>query len=141
MAGPSQQLCAFLIKVVDFFEDEDQERRKQEMVALSFHIVEAIAIFVQQQIDVRAQRAESTGNPMPEQVRKCSDEILVIVGKSRGLANKIEAKNNVLKTVGGALDKLGSFMKATYPTIFDSNGDQLNNFEASGQAQPLNEQL
>ena len=135
MAGPSPQLCAFLVKTIDFIEDVDIDRCRNEMLALSFHIVEAIGIHIQRSIDVRAAKVSG----MPEHVKRRSDEILVIIGKSRGISDKIAAKNAVLRAMAEALDALGSFMKTTYPTIFDSKGNQLNNFEAAAGAvaQPL----
>lgn len=137
MAGPSQQLCAFLIKTIDFIEDTDLSRRRNEMLALSFHIIEAVGIHVQKSIDLRAAKAPE----MPDHVKRRGDEILVIIGKSRGLPDKIVAKNAVLRTIAEALDALGSFMKSTYPTLFDSKGNPLNNFEATvgAVAQPLTE--
>ena len=78
MAGPSPQLCAFLVKTVDFIEDTDFDRRRNEMLALSFHIVEAVGIHIQKSIDVRAAKMPE----MPEYVKHRGDEILVIIGKS-----------------------------------------------------------
>lgn len=135
MAGPSPQLCAFLVKTIDFIEDVDLDRRRTEMLALSFYIIEAIGIYIQKSIDVRAAKMPE----MPEHVKHRGDEILVIIGKSRGIPDKIAAKNAVLRTVAEALDALGSFMKTTYPTMFDSKGNPLNNLEvtAGTVAQPF----
>lgn len=139
MAGPSQQLCAFLVKTIDLIEDEDKDRKQQETIALAFNIVEAIAIHVQQAIDARAKIAKEKSNPMPENVRVFSDQILIALGQARGHANKSEAKTAILSAIGKALDALGTFTGAVYPTIFDINGNKLNNMNADpdDQAGPL----
>ena len=140
MAGPSQQLCAFLVKVIDFVEDTDIERRRSETLQLAFNITEAIAIHVQQAIDGRNKISKEKGNPMSENIRKHADEIMIAVGKARSHSNKVEAKNSILQTIAKALDALGTFTKAIYPTIFDSAGNKLNNFDKSvldGKAGPL----
>lgn len=131
MAGPSQQLCAFLVKVIDLVEDTDIPRRQAETLQLSFNITEAIAIHVQQAIDARDKVSKQKGNPMPENIRKHADEIMIAVGRARSHMDKVEAKNSVLQAVAKALDALGSFTKAVYPTLFDSAGNKLNNLEKS----------
>lgn len=129
MAGPSQQLCAFLVKVIDLVEDEDLPRRKAETLQLAFNVTEGIAKHVQEAIDARDRVAKQTGKPMPENVRRHADEIMIAVGKARSHPNRIEAKNSVLAAIGKGLDALGTFTTATYPTIFDSAGNKLNNHE------------
>ena len=139
MAGPSQQLCVFLVKVIDLVEDTDIVRRKSETLQLAFSIIEAIAVHTQHAIDTRTKVAKEKGIPMPENVRKHADEIMIAVGKARSHSNKIEAKNSILQTIAKALDALGSFTTAVYPTLFDSAGNKLNNFDksASDIAGPL----
>lgn len=141
MAGPSQQLCAFLVKTIDLIEDNDVERKQQETLLLAFNIVEAIAIHVQQAIDARAKIAKEKSNPMPENVRVCSDQILIALGKARGHTDKSEAKTAILSSIGKALDALSTFTGAVYPTIFDINGNKLNNMNAQpdDQAGPINQ--
>jgi hypothetical protein len=129
MAGPSQQLCAFLVKLIDLVEDIDIPRRKTEALQLAFSITEAIALHVQQAIDARDRLSKQTDQNMPESVRRHADEIMIAVGKARGHTNKIEAKNSILVAVGKALDALESFTKGVYPTIFDSAGNRLNNHQ------------
>lgn len=129
MAGPSQQLCAFLVKVIDLVEDEDIPRRKAETLQLAFNVTEAIAIHTQQAIDARNRVSKEKGIMMPENVRKHADEIMIAVGKARSHPNRIEAKNSILAAIGKALDALETFTKAIYPTIFDSAGNKLNNHE------------
>lgn len=139
MAGPSQQLCAFLVKTIDLIEDSDLDRKQQETIQLSFNIIEAVAIHVQQAIDARAKIAKEKSNPMPENVRAYSDQILIALGKARGHTDKSAAKTSILASVGKALDALGTFTGAVYPTLFDIGGNKLNNFDTdpSEKAGPL----
>lgn len=126
MSGPSQQLCVFLMKLIDLIEDTDIDRVNAETAQLSFSIIESVAIHIQNAIDTRYSSSKDD-NKMPEHIRRHADEIIVAVGKSRSHMNKIEAKNSVLSAVAKALDALSSFTGAVYPTLFDSAGNQLNN--------------
>lgn len=125
MGGPTQQLCAFLLKTIDFFEDNNPVRRNQEVLSLSFSIIEGVALFVQKSVDERADKAKSMGQEFPHRIRLASDNILIMVGKSRNLENIIAAKYAVLKSVADALRELGAFTKAVYPQIIDANGNVL----------------
>jgi len=125
MAGPSQQLCSFLIKTIDFFEDSDEARRDREMLSLSFHIIEGLALFVQQSVDERADKAKAMNQEFPQRIRLASDNILVMVGKSRNLDDRVAAKYAVLRTVADALRELATFTKAVYPQIIDASGNVL----------------
>lgn len=125
MAGPTQQLCSFLIKLIDFMEDGDNERKVSEMETLSFNIVEGMALYVQRSIDERAEKAKATDNPFPAAVQQAADEILVMVGKTRNHADKTQAKYAVLQSVGVALKTLGNVTKAQYPQFTDANGNVL----------------
>lgn len=140
MAGPSQQLCAFLVKTIDLVEDTDIPRRKAETLQLAFNITEAIALHVQQAIDARYRVSKENNNPMPENIRQHADHIMVAVGQARSHPNKMEAKTAILQAVGKALDALGTFTRAVYPTLFDSAGNKLNNHDkkpADAQAGPV----
>lgn len=125
MAGPSQQLSAFLLKVIDFFDDPNEEHRNQEMLALSFTIIEGIALYVQRSIDERIEKAKTVGQEFSSNVQTASNNILIMVGQSRGLDDKIAAKNALLKSVADALRELSSLTKTTYPEIVDSAGKVL----------------
>lgn len=125
MAGPTQQLCAFLIKVVDFMEDTDAERKLTEMEALSFNIIEGMALYVQRSIDERVEKAKAAGTPFPDAVQQASDEIIVMVGKTRNHVDKNQAKYAVLQTVGAALKTLGGVTKVQYPQFTDCSGNVL----------------
>jgi hypothetical protein len=132
-AGPTPQLCVFLVKVFDFIDDlykvlaladghreELLEKIAKEMDVVSFSIVETIALFVQRSIDDRMTKAASQGQTAPESVRRHGDEIFMTLGKCRGLPDKIAAKNMLLKGVAEALRALATFTKASYPEIRDS---------------------
>lgn len=125
MAGPTQQLCSFLVKIIDFFEDHDEKRRDLEMLALSFYIIEGIALFVQQSVDERAAKAKEMGQDFPHRIKLASDNILIMVGKSRSSEDRITAKYVVLRSVADALRELSTFTKAIYPQITDSSGNVL----------------
>lgn len=129
MAGPSQQLCAFLVKTIDLIEDNDQQRKEQETLQLAFNIIEAVALHVQQAIDARSKIALQKNNPMPENVRAFSDQILISLGNTRSHPNKSDAKTALLSSIGQALDSLSSFTGAVYPSLYDINGNRLNNKE------------
>lgn len=136
--GPSQQLCAFLVKVIDLVEDSDQGRKKSETLSLAFSVVEAVGLHVQQAIDARHQVSQKSNQVMPDNIRKHSDEILIAIGKARGFDDKSKAKTCILSAVGKSLDALGTFTKAIYPTLFDIDGNKLNNHGVkAGEAQAV----
>ncbi len=125
MQGPTPQLAVFCIKLVDFLEDQDPDRRRSEMGKLSFAIAEAVAIHVQQSIDVRAQQATAKGHQFPQQVQHKSDHLLVVLGKSRSLPDKSAAKSALLKEIAEAMRSLSTYTKAKYPDITDTAGNIL----------------
>lgn len=125
MNGPSQQLAAFLLKVIDFVEDHDEKRRDSEIGKLAYIIVESLAVFVQRSIDDRAQKAEAQDIKFPPRIKQAGDNLLVVIGKSRSHDDKIGAKNVVLRAIADALRELATFTKADYPTITDSQRREL----------------
>jgi hypothetical protein len=125
MAGPTQQLCSFLVKLIDFIEDEDTERKNKEMYALSYNIVEGLALYIQRSIDERAEKSKGSDAELPQYVKIASDEILVAVGKSRNLDEKVAAKHAVLSAVAAAIKALATTTKSQYPEIVDSTGAAL----------------
>lgn len=122
MAGPTQQLCTFLVKLIDFMEDDKKDRKEKEMLGLSYSIIEGLALYVQRSIDERATKAKSAGSMLPIDVAAASDEILVVIGKTRNLDDKRNAKYAVLRTVSEALKSLGNYTKAQYPQLTDADG-------------------
>jgi hypothetical protein len=125
MNGPSQQLCVFLIKLIDLLEDQEPIRKRKEMEALIFAIVEAVALHVQDSVDVRGRQAAARGQTFPVHIQHQANNLLVIVGKSRGLPEKLVAKIAVLREVADTLRALSSFTKAKYPDITDVAGNIL----------------
>lgn len=125
MQAPTPQLAVFLVKLVDFLEDTDPARKRAEMAKLMFSIVEAVALHVQQSIDARAQQAGAKGHQFPKQIQDKSDHLLVVLGKSRGLPDKIAAKSALLKEIAEALRGLSTYTKAKYPDITDIAGNIL----------------
>lgn len=118
LGGPSPQLSVFLLKVVDFLEDADETRRNSEMANLAFAIVEAVALHVQQSVDAKSKK----DSELPKHISSKSDGLLVIIGKSRGLPDKIQAKEAVLKEVAEVLRSLSTYTKGKYPEITTASG-------------------
>jgi hypothetical protein len=125
MGGPSPELAVFLLKIIDFLEDDDQERLDKEMNYLAFAIVEAIAIHVQKHIDKRRDEIRKRGGDFPEAVAKKNGDILIAIGKARHIEDKVEAKIFVLQAIADALRELSTVTKSTYPTITNSYGKSL----------------
>lgn len=138
LGGPSQQLCAFLLKIIDLIEDDKSERRLEETSRLAFSIIEVVGIHTQQAIDSRYEVSRKKEHIMPESVRRKSDSILVAIGEARSTDDMVLAKNHILIAVASALDSLSTFTGSTYPTLFDSTGNRLNNHQPlSDAAEPL----
>ena len=125
MASTSEQLCTYLVKVIDFFDDPSVENRNLEAAMLSFNIIEGIALHVQKFIDERIDRARVIGQPYPNSVAVASSEIMIAIGKSRTLSDKSAAKLIVLRSMADALNKLSAQTKAVYPQITDLHGNVL----------------
>lgn len=137
--GANPQLSVYGVKFVDFFDafyeilamnDVRQAREalqalELEIQQIAFNMVEALAIFVQRSIDDRKSKADAQKIDFPERIRQKSDELLILIGKSRGLPDKIAAKNAVLTGIADALRALSVFTKAKYPDIHDSAGNVL----------------
>jgi len=137
-AGVSQQLAVFLIKMLDYVDElyealrqEPSEREKTlnkvktNMENLAYVVIESVGMFVQQSIDDRKNRAENLKQEFPNHVSRLSDEILIVIGKTRGLPDKISAKNAVLQVTANALRGLSGYTSAKYPSITDSNNIEL----------------
>lgn len=125
MNGPSQQLCVYLTKLIDILELSDESGRNKELDQLSYSIIEGISLFVQSSIDQRVEKGRSIGQDVPANVRSSSDNIMVAIGKSRGLEDKKAAKLSVLKSMSDALKALSGFTKSVYPDIIDVNGNAI----------------
>ena len=125
MAGTSHQLCSFLLKTIDFFDDTDANRRNREILDLSFHIVEGLALTVHKIIDERVAAAKADNQLVPNGLTLASDYILVMVGKSRSLDDRRAAKYAVLSAVADALRAVSQFTKSKYSQITDLSGQPL----------------
>lgn len=125
MQGPTPQLAVFAVKVIDFLEDDNIERKNAEMAKLAFAIIEALVIHVQQSIDIKAQQAVSKGSTFPPHIQQRADHLLVVLGKSRSLPDKIVAKSALLREIAEALRSLADYTKAKYPTLTDIVGNPL----------------
>ena len=115
--GPSVQLSAYLIKVIDFLDETDACRRDGEMLAMAFSLVESVAIRVHESID-----GITVKRDLPQAMREKSDGLLVIVGKSRSLPDKVAAKYAVLRELAEVLKTLSEHTKIKYPDIITADG-------------------
>lgn len=125
MTDMTKQLGQFLLKLIDFIDDNNITRRNAEMYKLSYLIIETLAVFVHQSIDDRADKAAEQGINFPPRIKQAGDNLLVVIGKTRGHDDKIVAKNIVLRAIADALRELSAFTKAKYPTITDSKRNEL----------------
>lgn len=123
--GPTPQLAVFLLKVIDLIEDTDIERRDAETLSLAFIIIEAVAVHVQKHLDEKEQEAKKGEHEFPAEISQKNGDILVAVGRTRHMDDKLEAKTTVLKAIAVALRSLSSYTKANYPAITDSHKRQL----------------
>jgi len=135
--GPSPQLSVFLVKLLDVVDDlynalENEGNRKtclarveKECADLSFHVIESLAIWLQRSFDERMIKAQAKDETFPDNVKAHADQLLVLVGRSRGLPDKRAAKNAVLRGIAEALRALQSYTKSTYPEIRDLKNNLL----------------
>lgn len=125
MQGPTPELAVYLIKVIDFLEDQDQIRRNAEMAHLAYRLVESTALHIQRSIDDRLRKLASEGKPIPQQVQVKGDHLLVVVGQTRSLPDRILAKVTVLREVADCLRALATYTGSKYPDITDTAGNVL----------------
>lgn len=125
MTQPTAQLGAYLVKLVDFFEDEDSTRLQNEITLLAYAITEATAVYVHKALDERKERAEKQSENWPDEIQSASGNILVAIGLSKSINDKAAARLTVLKAVAEALKSLGKHTKADYPKITDADGNVL----------------
>lgn len=126
MGGPSQQLCAFLVKTIDFIEDSDDRRRSDEIMLLAYSIAEAIAVRIVQSIETKVSMAERDMKNIPDQVWSSVKTLLDKIDETRQMQDKCSAKTILLETIGHELDAL-SWLVGAYPTIYNDKGEKLNN--------------
>jgi hypothetical protein len=121
MNGATAELAVFLMKMIDLYEDDDLGRRTTEANTLAYIMVESMALHVQRQVDSKAHKDEN----FPKHVMSQSDGLLVMIGKSRGLPDKIAAKYAVLSEIAAVLRALGTYTKAKYPEFTTASGQVL----------------
>lgn len=125
MAGPSQQLCAFLLKVIDFLDDPDLTRVKEEIINLSYLIIEGLALYLNRVVQDKLDKAKSNKEDVPHNLIQSADNLLIVVGKSRNIEDKISAKNALLTCMADLLRQLEAYTKSKYVTLADSRGNKL----------------
>lgn len=118
--GTTPTLSTFLIKLIDCLEDDDENRVIADILNLSYVIVEHMAIYIQQSLDMRDQK-----NELPSRVKQKRDDILVTIGKCKSLKDKVAAKNAVLSAASKAIRELGVHTRSKYPAITDSKRQPL----------------
>lgn len=135
--GPSPQLSVFMVKLLDMIDDLYEalgneankqaclDRVEKECADISFHVIESLAIWLQRSIDDRKNKATAKNEKFPDNITANADQLLVLVGRSRGLPDKRAAKNAVLRGIADTLRALQSFTKSTYPEIRDLKSNLL----------------
>ena len=125
MNGVSDQLCAYLLKLIDFMTDNDTARRDKEVAHLSYSIVEAASLYISGTIDSFADKYSGEGKEFPEDVKQKSDSVLIEIGKWRSSQDKISAKNAVLAAAASTLNAFSASTGTQYPQLVDINGTPL----------------
>lgn len=127
--GPSPQLCVFLTKLLDFMNDlyaaaryqertkEYLERVDQEVQALSFHIIESLAVWLATSLD---------DEKFQLHLRNQGRQLLVLLAKVRQLQDKISAKNVLLRAIADVIRSLkAANPKLAYPDVKDAKNNIL----------------
>jgi len=113
--GPTAELAMFMIKVVDFLEDNDKDRVELEIKQLAYLIIESLGVFLQRHIDKKLQNVE---NP-PQSLLDASSNILVVIGKQKHNKDFLANKGLVLAAMAESLRELSKFTNSQYPPITD----------------------
>lgn len=119
--GVSDQLCAFLLKLIDFLTDEDDARKRKEILSLAYTISEACALYISGVVDSHINRLEAEGS-QNQQLKDLNNNILVEIGKWRSDTDKIAAKRAVLRSASASLSMFSNATRIQYPQLVDSNG-------------------
>lgn len=125
MNGVTDQLCAYLLKLIDFLGESNIAAKEREIEHLSYSILEASAIYISGTIDSYATRYVTEGKEFPKTVKNKSDNVLVIIGSNRGNQNKLESKKAVLAAAADALNAFSEHTGMIYPKLVDIDGNQL----------------
>lgn len=113
--GPSQQLAAFMIKVIDFIEDDDEYRKTTEINNLSYIILESAAFYLVNFIHSNKERSHNLIDQ--------SNELLVSIGKTRNIKGSQDAEQLMLYGIANLLRSMNKQFNVNYPAI----KDHLNN--------------
>lgn len=125
MNGVSDQLGAYLLKLIDFLTDNNEERRLKEIGQLAYNISEAVSLYVSGIIDSHINRHEAEKRPVSYDLKRKNDEVLVEIGKWRSDPDKLAAKNAVLAAMAKALNMFSAETGMQYPQLVDVNGAPL----------------
>jgi hypothetical protein len=125
MNGVSDQLGAYLLKLIDFLTDNNEDRRIKEIGQLAYNISEAVSLYVSGIIDSHINRNEAEKRPVSEDLKRQNDEVLVEIGKWRSNADKLAAKNAVLAAMAKALNMFSIETGMQYPQLVGVDGTPL----------------
>lgn len=124
--GPNPQLCVFLSKLLDIMDDMNiaiinktasPERAEQEILDLSFHIIESLVIWLTSSLDDKK---------TPPHVGDKLQNLLLLVSRSRKFPDRIAAKNIVLRGLAELIRILKEDNpKIQFPDIKDSKDNIL----------------
>jgi hypothetical protein len=127
--GPNPQLCVFLTKLLDFMDDlyaairypertaEHLERIEQEVQALSFHIIESLAVWLATSLN---------DEKFQIHLRHQGRQLLVLVAKAKPLPDKLSAKEIVLRGIADVIRSLkAANPKLAYPDVKDAKNNVL----------------
>lgn len=127
--GPSAQLAAFLVKLVDLVDDANAERKSTEATLLASVIAEAVAIHVERFVLAQLEQVGNlTDADLVSRIRQRADGILMTIGvgkRHKENQDKIAVKNAMLSAAAAALRELSLLTKKEYPAFTDCQGNQL----------------
>ena len=125
MNGVSDQLGAYLLKLIDFLTDNNEERRIKEIAQLAYNISEAASLYVSGIIDSHINRFETERRSISDNLKRQNDQVLVEIGKWRSSQDKIAAKNAVLSAMAKALNLFSIETGSQYPQLLGVDGSPL----------------
>lgn len=127
--GPNPQLCVFLTKLLDFMDDMYAatqnpngapvrlERVETEVKALSFHIIESLAVWLATSLD---------DEKFQLHLRHQGRQLLVLIAKTKPLPDKIAAKDIILRGIADVIRSLKvANPKIAYPDVKDAKNNVL----------------
>lgn len=108
--GPNPQLCVFLTKLLDCMDDMNAvihngrhtahaERLEQELLNLSFHIIESLAVWLANSLDEKK---------APAHIYSKAQNLLLLTAKTRKYPDRIASKNIVLRGIADMVKTIKS---------------------------------